>query len=49
MTYGINYGFYKENIKFMSLSSFVVLNDSFGVKTLHLLNLLMKYKKWGEY
>jgi len=47
ISYEINYGLHKEN-KFNELIASIVFNDSFWVK-LHILDLLMKYKKWGEY
>jgi len=41
--------FYKENTKFSELISFYYVQWLFCEEKLHLLDSLMKYKKWGEY
>jgi len=45
MSYEINYGFYKENIKFSELNSFYGFQWPNSGEKLHLLNLLRKYEK----
>ena len=49
MSYGINYGFYKENTKFSKLNSFYCIQWFILNEKLHLLDLLKKYEKWGGY
>ena len=48
MSYGINYGFHKENAK-SSDNSFYCVQWLIWNEKPHLLDLLMKYEKWEEY
>ena len=49
MSYGVNYGLYKENAKFSELNSFYYDQCLIWIEKLHLLGLLMKYDEWGEH
>ena len=48
MSYEINYGFYKEIIRFSELISFYCIQRLFWDEKA-ILELLIKYEKWEEY
>ena len=45
----INYGFYKENTSFSELYSFYWVQWFIWGGILYLMDLRMKYEKWGEF
>ena len=49
MSYGISYESYEENTKFSELNSFYCLQLLIWSEKLQLLDLVMEYKKLGEY
>jgi len=49
MSGGINFWFYKESTKFSELISFYYIQKLNWGENMHLLDLLMKYEKLGEY
>jgi len=48
MSFELDMYFTKGMPCILSLIAFIVFNDSSGMKKLHLLGLLVKYKKWEE-
>ena len=49
MSYVIKYGFHEENTERSQLDNFYCIQWLIWNEKLHLLDLLVKYEKWGEY